>query len=409
MTPVTETIMYPFLFLALYFEVFAVLTFFDRDARRRRMQKPSENYDSVAIIVPCFNEEKTVGKAAESLLALDYPADKLTVVLVDDGSTDDTARVMDSYASNPRVRIIHKENGGKHTALNAGIALTTTDFIGCLDADSFAAPDALKEVMSHFDDERIGAVTASMSVHAPKSILQRMQAAEYLLGIALRHILATWNGLYVTPGPLSVFRRKVFQELGPFTPAHNTEDMEIAMRMQRAGWKIQNAPRAQVFTNAPRTLGAIVKQRTRWTTGFIKNGFDYRDLFGNPRYGVLGLLVLPLGIFSILSGIVLFFIVLLEGLRSIVNTVTRILEVPFTFTLPTFDWFFAPVSALAILAVIAIVISVALMLTGASISRTKTSLGPSVLWYLALYAFVAPLWLIRSVSDVTLGITRSWR
>ncbi len=293
MNPLLESFIYPFLFITLFFEVFAILTFFDAEARRRRSMTPSALFPSIAVIIPCYNEEATIQGSVDSLLALDYPADKLSIIVADDGSTDRSREVLLRYATHPQVSLIRKENGGKHTALNAGIASTSAEFVGCLDGDSFVMADALKEIVPHFDDARVGAVTASMSVHEPRSALERMQQAEYLIGIAFRHVISTVNGLHVAPGPFTFYRRSMFAELGPFRSAHQTEDMEIALRMQKAGWKIRNAPRARVFTRAPKTVGSLVKQRTRWTTGFIRNGFDYRDLFGNPKYEALGLIILP--------------------------------------------------------------------------------------------------------------------
>lgn len=404
-------VVYSFLFLALFFEVFLVITFFDTDARRRRTLPFGSTFPSVSIIVPCHNEEKTIGGTSDSLLALEYPKEKLTIVLVDDGSTDTTALVMERYRHMPNVRIIMKENGGKHTALNAGIAATDSEFVGCLDADSFVAPEALKHVMANFDHREIGAVTASMSIYAPKKIIERMQQAEYLFGIALRHILATLNGLYVTPGPFTVYRRKMFETIGLFRTAHNTEDMEIAMRMQKMGWKIQNAPQARVYTKAPETLRGLVKQRTRWTTGFIRNGFDYRILFGNPRYGALGLIVLPLAVVAIYLKVLLFPITWFHIGKSLWRIAERVSAVPlsFSFRLHPVDWFFAPVNTLSLLSLLTLAITIVLMLVGARISRTRTQLGPSIFWYLALYGTIAPVWIVRSLADVALGIRREWR
>lgn len=402
---------YPSIFLALYFEVFIILGFFDSRASSRRGSRANLSFPSVSIIVPCHNEEKTVRATAESLKALDYPKDKLTIVLVNDGSTDGTKTVLDSFTTDPQIIVIHKEQGGKHTALNAGITATKSEFVGCLDADSFAEPKSLREVMAQFDDEKIGAVTSAMSVYEPKSILERMQHAEYLLGITLRHILSALNGLHVTPGPFTIFRRKTLEETGGFRSAHNTEDMEIALRIQKAGWTIQNAPQARIYTKAPRTVPGLVKQRVRWTSGFIRNAFDYRDLIANPRFGVLGLLVLPLGVFSLYYTLVIISVLGTEFAQWIWKFVANAFRVPlsFTFRVPTFELFFAPVSALSILAFIAITFTIVLIVTGARISGTKGRLGTSIMSYIAFYGLVAPLWTLRSIADVTLGVKRPWR
>lgn len=411
MNQILEYITYPFLFAALYFEVFLVLSFFEQDARRRRKLTTPLTFPSVAIIVPCYNEEKTIAATADSVLALDYPKEKLSVILVDDGSTDRTAEIVETYRNNSQVTIIHKKNGGKYTALNAGIVASTSEFVGCLDADSFVSPGALMLVMANFDHDKIGAVTSSMSVNAPTSILEKMQEAEYLMGVAMRHTLATWNGLYVTPGPFTIYRKKAFDELGLFRPAHNTEDLEIALRLQRGGWKIQNAPAAGVYTNAPKTLKALVKQRVRWTTGFMRNAFDYRDLIGDPSYGVLGVLVLPIAVTFIFAGVGLFGISTFQSLSSVSNFVIRASEVPlsFTFAQSISNWFYVPTSGLLFLSGAMALIGLWLIFAGAAIAKKKTNFGISLLWYVILYTFIAVWWRIRAITDVALGIRRSWR
>jgi len=410
MEDIVTFFLYPFLFLALYFEVFLILSFFDADARKRRRRTPSVIFPSVSVIIPCYNEERTIVATVDSVLALDYPKDKLSVIVVDDGSTDSTFDALARFSTTSNIRIVHKENGGKHTALNAGIEVSESEFVGCLDADSFVAPDALTAVMENFDDERIGAVTAAMSVHAPRTILERMQQAEYLLGITMRHAFAAVNGLYVTPGPFTIYRKKIFDELGLFKPAHNTEDMEIALRLQRAHWRIQNAPQARVYTKAPKTVFGLIKQRRRWTTGFLRNAMDYRELLANPRYETLGLIVLPFAIFSVYSRIVILPITWGQALQSFFQFVRHTLEVPlsYTFHLPSIDWFFAPTSMIALLGTFAILFTLTFIFVGAYISKTKTHFGASIVWYLALYGLIAPVWMILSVTDVARGVRRGW-
>ncbi len=408
----TEVVLYVTLFLALYFQTFALLTFLSRDARLRREKSRLESdFPKVAVVVPCYNEESTIRGTVQSLLNLEYPTEKLEIVLVNDGSKDGTAAVMDEFQGHPQITVIHKENGGKHTGLNLGIERTDATFIGCLDADSFVHPGALKEVLAHFDDPKVAAVTASMTVHEPQNILQRMQYAEYLAGVALRHIFASVNGLYVTPGPFSFYRKEVFQHVGGFRYAHQTEDMEMAMRLQHYGYKIENAPRAQVFTKAPNTVWGLVKQRTRWTSGFMRNSYDYRTFILNPKYGVLGLLVMPLGILALVAGMGLFVLTLADISRSIARAISMQGDVPWLHALsfPTLDWFYFPLTGVFMLGVVGVAVVVTIMLIGKHISGSKKRIAFDMLWYIALYSFIAPLWLFRSARDVAFGYSRAWR
>lgn len=413
MTP--EVLAYPFLFIAIFFESFILVTFLSKPARDARRRAPAAGaFPRVAVIVPCYNEETTVAGTTESLLALDYPADKLEIILVDDGSSDATPNAMARFAANSRVKIIRKENGGKHTALNAGIAATSAEIVGCLDADSFVDPAALKEIVPCFSNPRVAAATAAMSVHQPKSLLEHMQNAEYVFGITLRHAAASVNGLYVTPGPFSFYRRSIIDELGGFRHGYQTEDLEMALRIQKAGYAIENAPRARVYTKAPKTIFKLIKQRTRWTTGFMRNVlYDYRELLGNRRYGALGGLVLPIGLTAIASGILLFFIATYSLISHVITAVAVRQGIPLAYALAprfsSFDWFYLPSTMYILLGITTVLASISMIVIGKKVSKTPMSLSFGVLSYLLLYGFVVPFWLMRATSDVALGRQRRWK
>lgn len=131
-----EILAYPFIFLAIFFESFVLVTLLSKPAREARAREKTGQTPKVAVIVPCRNEGETVAATTESLLKLHYPADKLQIVLVDNGSTDNTPEVMARYNGHPQVKVLHESKPGKHNAVNAGIAAATdAEFIGCLDAD----------------------------------------------------------------------------------------------------------------------------------------------------------------------------------------------------------------------------------------------------------------------------------
>lgn len=409
-----EILAYPFLFLGLYFEVFMLLTFLSGPAKERRLRTIGEKTPKVAIIVPCWNEQDTVDGTVRSLLAMEYPKEKLQIILVDDGSTDNTRAVMDAYIGNPQITVVHKENGGKHTAINRGIEIAKdAEFVGCLDADSFVAPDALLEMIPCFDSPKVAAATPAMSVFQPKNLLEQMQNAEYIIGIAARHALSAVNGIYVTPGPFSFYRRSVIEELGGFRHAHQAEDMEMALRIQRAGYEIENAPRSRVYTKVPRSVPKLIKQRTRWTTGFLRNVMtDYRDLVGNPKYGILGLLVLPLGFVAIVGGAFLFLVAMTSLILNVIKTHDITAGIPLSYSLLprfTFEWFYVPVTFLLVTSLVVGVLSVSLVLIGRHVSNTPARIVLGIIGYSFIYAFIAPFWLMRSMYDVFTGKRRAWR
>ncbi len=408
-----EVLVYPFLFLTLYFESFLLVTYLGKPAREsRRAARPLTTVPKVAIVVPCWDEGSTVEGTVKSLLALDYPANKLSLILVNDGSIDNTGAIIDRYAEHPQITALHKENGGKFTAMNVGIEYAKdAELIGFLDADSYVAPDALHELVAAFTPDTM-AMTASMSIYQPKTLLQRMQYAEYVLGIIFRHVFASINSLYVTPGPFSFYRREVFEQLGLFKHAHLAEDMEMAMRMQRAGLKIGNALRSRVYTKGPPTLAKLVTQRVRWTTGFLRNVlFDYRDLLGNRQNAALGLLILPLGLISIASGIFVFGLAAFQFTQSSLHTLSLVQTVPlsYTFSWHPITWFYLPLTMMAFLSATLLLATLAWMYAGKHLSKTPGKLAFNVVVYLALYGIIAPLWLVRSVSDVALATNTTWR
>jgi cellulose synthase/poly-beta-1,6-N-acetylglucosamine synthase-like glycosyltransferase len=410
-----DVLIYPFIFLAIFFESFLLVTFLSKPARETRslLGLESSLTPDVAIIVSCWNEETTIAGTVESLLALDYPTEKLSLILVNDGSTDNTPHVLDRYARHPQITVLHKENGGKFTAMNLGLTYAeNVELVGFLDADSFVAPDALREIVATFTSEEIKAATASMSIHQPRTLIQRMQSAEYLLAISVRHVFASLNGLYVTPGPFSFYRREIFTELGLFKHAYLAEDMEMAMRLQRANYKISNAIRARVYTKGPSSFQKLIKQRVRWTTGFLRNIlFEYRDLIGVQKNPVLGAFVLPLALVSIVAGIFVFIVSASQIIQSTWHTITVAKTVPISYTIAwqPFSWYYMPVTTLTLLGLVLFAMTIAWIVVGKQYSKTPGNIVFNLIAYFMLYWLIAPLWLIRSVSDVAFGTRTTWR
>src|SRR3989338_5026374 len=166
MSGISEGLVYTLLFISLYFEIFLLVTFIEK-----RSEKPAlggakdKRLPRVCIVVPCFNEEATLAGTMESVRALQYPRELLETIIVDDGSTDRTLQVAEEFvracqvagAERHAIQVFHKENGGKHTALNLALQNTDAEIIGGLDADSTVAEDALMRVIPAFDNPDISA------------------------------------------------------------------------------------------------------------------------------------------------------------------------------------------------------------------------------------------------------------
>ena len=403
---------YVSLFMTLYFEVFLLVTFLER---RKEVTKEEAHTSTatppVTIIVPCWNEESTVAGTLDSLRALDYPKELLQVIVVNDGSTDGTQAVLEAYhREHPEVTVLTKENGGKHTALNAGIAIARGEIVGCLDADSFVAENALREIVKYFDDSEAMAVTPSVRVWKPEGVIQRMQEAEYDMSIFLQKALAMLGALTVTPGPFSFFRTRVFKELGGYRHAHSTEDMEYAMRMQKAGYKIVNAHTARVFTKTPKTIKTLYKQRRRWTYGFLANARDYRELFFKTRYGNVGVLSMPFRFFSIFSSLILVGIIVSNFGTLIVRKISewRAVNFDLSFSAPHFDSFYLNLNTLMMLEAVVLTFALSLIIAGKVLAK-KHPLGRDIIYFFLLYGFLAPLWLGSAVWNFLRARSVAWR
>jgi cellulose synthase/poly-beta-1,6-N-acetylglucosamine synthase-like glycosyltransferase len=240
-----------------------VMAFYLLSLNNYNKKKQLYNYDqnkTVSIIIPAWNEEKSIEKTIKSALALEYPKDKLEIIVVDDGSTDNTARLARKFVSysHPRVRVFSKKNGGKGSALNFGIARSKSDIVISMDADTFVDPDAVKLMVSRFYDKRVMSVTPSMGIHKPNSVWQKIQQVEYYLGTFLRKVFATINSIHVTPGAFSAYRREFFLKHGGYAENILTEDMEVALRIQTHGYIIENVPEAVIHTLGPKTFRSFI-------------------------------------------------------------------------------------------------------------------------------------------------------
>lgn len=414
MDSVYTIIFYIFCFISVYVQIFFLVTFFEK--KRHIVKNPEtidlNHYRTVTIAIPCYNEQDTIAKTIKSLLALDYPKDKIKIILVDDGSLDNTWNVIKGFDNGKNIFAYHKENGGKHTALNLALAHTSSEFFGCLDSDSFVHPQALKRILKYFEnDPTTMAVAPSIVVNNPKNILQYAQNIEYDMAIYTKKMLGFMGGIHVTPGPFSIFRKKVFDDLGIYKKAHNTEDQEIALRMQENGYKIDHCPDAYVYTNTPNSVIKLYRQRLRWIYGFIKNLIDYRRLLFKKEYGSVALFTLPSGIISIL-GVVFLFVNIITNISKFIYT--KIIEINtvgfsgisnFNFK---FDWFFISTKAALLFVVILYILVVISVMIGRKMSDNKSRFSFSIFYFIIIYSIIAPFWMLRAIYNAIISKESSW-
>lgn len=414
MIPVSHIAFYLFTFLAIYVQVFFFVTFLENRKKiiiRKEKIKLSK-YPRVTIMVPCWNEERTIYRTVRSLLGLNYPKEKLEIFLIDDGSTDGTWNVLQKFSKYSNIKIFKKENGGKHTALNLGLLNTKTDFLGCLDADSFADPESLIRIMSYFEkDNTIMAVAPSIIVDNPKSIIQGAQKAEYYMSVYIKKMLAFLGAIHVTPGPLTIFRKKVFDDLGPYRSAHNTEDMEIAYRMQKHHYRIEQCNDAYVYTNTPRTVKKLYKQRLRWIYGFINNTIDYRHILLKRKYGNFSLFTVPAGIISIFSVSYLFGRIIYNVVEFTSLKILQFRTVGFDLStkINNFDVYYINTQSFVFVTIFLYSLIVFSIVLGYRMTKGKWSFSMDMIYFFSIFSIIAPFWLLKAVYTTIISKKPAWR
>ncbi len=275
------------IFLAILFIRYFTLLWFaylQHAERNVASREPEGELPPVSILIPAYNEAEVIGHAIESLLQLDYPT--YEVIVVDDGSTDDTlevARRWEGKASGVEVRVLTKRNGGKASALNAGIARSKYPFVMCMDADSWVDPGSLKAAMPHFRDAAVGAVAGNVKVANRENLLTRLQALEYIEGLNMpRRAQGFIAAVNIVPGPVGVFRREALEEVGGYDTDTFAEDADLTLQLITSGWKIIYEDQAITWTQAPTRALDLIQQRYRWTRGILQALKKRKGVYWHP-------------------------------------------------------------------------------------------------------------------------------
>ncbi len=270
-----------------------------RHARQRR--RPDWRWgppvtEPVSVIVPAYNEKEGIEAAVRSLALGDHA--EIEVVVVDDGSTDGTAAIVERLRL-PNVRVVRVPNGGKPNALNTGVALARHDLIVTVDGDTIFEPDSIRMLVQPFADPTVGAVAGNVKVGNRGSMVALWQHIEYVIGFNLdRRLYEVLNCMPTVPGAIGAFRRQALERVGGISDETLAEDTDVTMAMCRAGWRVVYEERARAWTEAPATLEQLYRQRYRWSYGTMQAMWKHRraltDSGPSGRFGRVGLPFLAL-------------------------------------------------------------------------------------------------------------------
>jgi cellulose synthase/poly-beta-1,6-N-acetylglucosamine synthase-like glycosyltransferase len=305
-------------FVALYFMSLYTLLFIPNRKKIFFFPRAEREY-SLSMVVPCYNQEKNISQTIESLINCGYKGLK-KIIVVDDCSTDNSFRVIKEfekkYPSLVRVVQTPKNTGRASGSKNYGAKFVDTEIIGFTDADSFPQRGAIEKMMGFFKHKKTGGITSLVLVKNPKTLMEKLQAIEYRVIAFTRKLLGFLDAIYVTPGPLALYRKSVFDEIGGFDESNLTEDIEITWNLIKHGYRIEMSILSRVYTVAPNKFKDWFKQRVRWNHGGLQTMKKYQTQF--LKKGTLGGFVLPFFVFSWILGLAGLAIIVYRTIRTIV-------------------------------------------------------------------------------------------
>lgn len=281
------------------------------------LQPPPKHIPLISVLIPAYNEEKVIANTIEALIETSYP--KKEIILIDDGSKDKTLEISKKYQN--KITVVHKENGGKASALNYGLVYAKGEVVVIVDADTIIGKNALMEIIKGFEvNENVAAVAGNIKVRNRINLITICQALEYITGIqVVRRAFDIFGTITIVPGALGAFKKSALKKLGSYHKDTIVEDFDATVQLLKTGLITQGSTKSTAYTEAPSTLKDFVNQRKRWYRGNIQVLKRHKDALSNPRFGFLQRLAFP----YLLLGMVVTPIV---GFAATINAIIGILQ-----------------------------------------------------------------------------------
>ncbi len=399
-----------YMFISLYFLSFFLLLFFRNRKTFWKYPKAKKNY-SVSFIIPAYNEEKTIVKTIKHIFASDYK-NIVEVIVVNDGSTDKTREKVEKLLKKyPRLKLINnkKNLGNAAKSQNVGLKHAKGEIIGIVDADSYIAKDAVRKMMGFFNDPKVGAVTCPSRPINKKKFMERLQAIEYSVISFTRKLLDYVDCIYVTPGTLTLYRKKALKDIGGFDENNMTQDIEATWALTLKGWGRRMCLPTYVETTVPNKFRKWFAQRKRWNIGGLQCINKYKKYF--LKKGILGFFIIPLFAISTFLGLVGLSIFVYLTLSRIIN---QYLLIKFSLVANTAivtlgEFYFTP-SVLNYLGIVLFIFgtlfTLLILLTLREMPQKQKFFN--ILFFMLIYLSSYPFIMIASIYDLIFGKAK-WR
>jgi len=290
-----------YMFVSIYF-LSLFLSLYAKNKKKLFDYPKTKKKYSITVIVPAFNEEKTIEDTVEAILQSDYPLKEILVI--NDGSKDNTLKIARRLARKyKKVKVFTKKNeGSKAAPLNLGLKKAKGELVAVVDADSYPAEDSFRKLVGFFNDKTVGAATCVFVPRNTSKFFEKLQAIEYNIIAFTRKLLGYVDAIYVTPGPLALYRKSALIKIGGFDPNNLTEDIEATWHLAYEGYTRRMCLSTRATTTVPNKFKAWYRQRKRWNIGGLQCISKYKKCFF--KKGMLGFFILPFFVLQLFLGLV---------------------------------------------------------------------------------------------------------
>ncbi len=400
-----------YMFISIYMLSFFLIIYFRNRNEFFNYPETNKKYE-VSFVVPAYNEGKTIGESIKNIFDIDYPYIK-EVIVVNDCSTDNTREVVEKLLKKyPKLKLINnpKNLGNAARSQNVGLEHVKTELVAFVDADSFPARDTLKKMVGFFDDEKVGVVTCPVLVRNKNTFFEKIQAIEYQAISFGRKLLEYVDAIYVTPGPLALYRTKALLGIRGFDESNMTQDIEATWNLTGGGWGRKMCLSTSVTSQVPSRFKPWFAQRRRWNIGGLQCIYKYRKDLG--KKGMLGFFILPYFAIDLFLG--LLGMVVLAYLAAS-RIISRFLFTKYSIVsgtpVITMNEFYITPSFLNYLGIVLFIFGLFYLLMILFVLNEKVLKKENILnipFYLIVYLMVYPFILINAIWYTARG-KRNWR
>ena len=262
-----------------------------------KRRKADSAFTSVTVIIPAHNEQRYIEACVQSIIRAEFNGDK-EIIVVDDGSSDATAEIVSRI---PGVTLIRQAHTGKAATLNMAIARATGQLVAIIDGDTEIEPNALVEMQKDLEQEKTAATTCPIAVKNRQEGVLMWVHVEQLYASLLRSIMTKVNANVINSGQCGMFRKKELVDCGGFSTFGLSEDMDVAIRLVRAGYHLSFSEGTMAYTNMPENFAWFWKQRARWARGGLNNLVRHLRL----NTSIIDVYSMPLVVFGYVQALIM--------------------------------------------------------------------------------------------------------